>query len=308
MKLTIKNTQNTSLGTIDLPTQFNEPVRTDLIRRAVESLQSKRRQPYGADPRAGLEYSADLSRRRKHYRGSYGKGISRVPRKIMSRSGTQFNWVGAEMPGTVGGRRAHPPKAWKIFAKLLNRKENQKAIRSAISATLNPELSNLRGHNVPKDYPFALDSDFESLNKTKDMVDSLQKIGLTDDLSRAKPTQVRAGIGKMRGRKIKRATSALLVFSKDSDALKAANNIPGVQAVRVDELNAELLAPGTHAGRITLFTKDAITRMKEEKLYTADRPKKTLDEVPKTIINKVKKVTKKVTKKTVAKEVENADN
>ena len=47
-----------------------------------------------------------------------------------------MNWVGAFAPGTVGGRRAHPPKSEKIWSKKINKKENAKAIRSAISATL----------------------------------------------------------------------------------------------------------------------------------------------------------------------------
>jgi large subunit ribosomal protein L4e len=282
MKLTVKNTKNTSLAQVVLPKQFSEPIRQDLIKRAVQSLQSKARQPYGSNPRAGLDYSANISRRRRHYRGSYGKGISRVPRKVMSRTGTQFNWVGAVMPGTVGGRRAHPPKAWKIFAKAINKKENRKAIRSALAATLDKDLAIARGHQLPSDYPFALDNDFEAVNKTKDMQTALEQIGLSEDLARAKPTKVRAGIGKMRGRKTRRATSALMVFSKECEGMKSANNIPGIDAITVDELNAEYLAPGTQPGRMTLFTESAIKRLTSEKLFAVDKPKpvKEVKETP----------------------------
>ena len=84
-----------------------------LIKRAVLTLQNNKRQRYGANPEAGKKVSAALSKRRRKYRGSYGHGISRVPRKILSRRGTSMNWQGAFAPGTVGGRRAHPPKAEK---------------------------------------------------------------------------------------------------------------------------------------------------------------------------------------------------
>lgn len=312
MKLAIKNTKNTEVGNLNTPAQFSEEYRPDLIKRAVLSLQSRARQAYGSDPRAGLEHSANISRRRRHYRGSYGQGISRVPRKVHSRSGTRFNWVGAIMPGTRGGRRAHPPKSWKIWAQKINVKENRKAIRSALGATLDVSIVEARGHKVPAGYPFAISSEFEKLSKTSDVFQALNAIGLTEDLARAKPTKIRAGLGKMRGRKTRRATSALLVFSNDCPALMAANNIPGVEAVSVSELNAEILAPGTHAGRLTLYSDEALKKIESEKLFTNDRLKPVVEEKPKRVTTRavkraarknVAKSTKKVTKK-IAKEAE----
>ena len=38
-------------------------------------------EPYGAMAKAGMEVSAKLSRRRRDYKGSYGKGISRAQEK-----------------------------------------------------------------------------------------------------------------------------------------------------------------------------------------------------------------------------------
>ena len=94
-KITVLSSNNQQVGEIELPLQFSEPVDAVLIKRAVEALQASARQPYGAKPGAGLRASATLSRRRKDYRGSYGRGISRVPRKVMSHSGTQFSFTGA---------------------------------------------------------------------------------------------------------------------------------------------------------------------------------------------------------------------
>ena len=41
----------------------------------------------------------------------------------------------------------------------------------------------------------------------------------------------------------------------------------GIQIVPVSSLNAELLAPGTTPGRLVIWTKDAIERMKSEELF-----------------------------------------
>jgi len=53
----------------------------------------------------------------------------------MSRRGTRFFRVGAFIPGARGGRPAHPPKAFKNFEKMINKKEKIKAFYSAISAS-----------------------------------------------------------------------------------------------------------------------------------------------------------------------------
>ena len=50
--------------------------------------------------------------------------------------------------------------------------------------------------------------------------------------------------------------------------MKSLSNIPGIDIVRVKDINAELLAPGGKAGRLTLWTKDAIEYMKKEKSFT----------------------------------------
>ncbi|MFT4312797.1 MAG: 50S ribosomal protein L4 [Candidatus Woesearchaeota archaeon] len=267
MKVNIINVKNENSGSVDLPSQFSEPVRVDLIRRAVLAIQSNSRQSYGASPMAGKRHSAELSRRRRKYRGSYGKGISRVPRKILSRNGVQMHWVGAVAPGTVGGRRAHPPKSEKIWDIKINDAERRKAIRSALSATMDKEIVSARGHKIPDSYPFVLSKDFESVQKTKDFVQALHSVGLTNELERSSITSIRAGKGTMRGRKYKKVVGPLVVVSKTCDAIKAARNIPGVEVVDVANINVEKLAPGTQAGRLTLYTESAIAEIEKSKLY-----------------------------------------
>jgi len=267
MKLKILNTKNTESGSLTLPEQFSEDVRTDLISRAVLAIQANKRQPYGADPMAGKKHSVDLSKRRRDYKGVYGKGKSRTPSKVLSRNGSQMNIVGATVPQTVGGRNAHPPKAEKIWDVKINDTERKKAIRSAISATVNKDVVSNRGHKVPAQYPFVLDTDFEALTKTKDFRLALASLGFGDELKRSGTLRIRAGKGKMRGRKYKKTVGPLIVVSEKCGALKAAKNIPGISVVLVSQLNAEDLAPGCAAGRATLFTKAAVEKIKDAKLF-----------------------------------------
>ena len=267
MKIKVKSLEGAATKDIQLPKQFEEEIRADLIKKAVQVLQANKRQKYGASPEAGKRHSAELSRRRRKYRGSYGFGISRVPRKIMSRRGTRMNWEGAFAPGTKGGRRAHPPKAEKNWDQKLNKKENRKAIRSAISATVISELVQKRGHKVPKDYPFIIVSNIEEVEKTKDIKKYLEKLGLKDELERVAKTTTKVGKAKLRGRKTKEKKGPVIIVSGDCKLFKAAKNVKGVEVVQINAVNAENLAPGAVLGRLTIWSESAIERMSKEKLY-----------------------------------------
>jgi large subunit ribosomal protein L4e len=267
MEVKILELDGSEAGKIKLPSQFDESFRPDLIKRAVEAIWSHNRHSYGADPRAGKKASARLSKRRRKYRGSYGKGISRIQRKIMSRRGMQLNMVGAFVPGTVGGRRAHPAKAEKIWARKINDKERRKAIRSALAATANKELVTNRGHKIPANYPFVIANAIETAKKTKDIKSILLTLGLKEELERASVKHIRAGKGSTRGRKYKKAKGPLFVVSKECEGIKALKNIPGIDVVEVKRVNAELLAPGCHAARLTIFTKGAIEELDKQRLF-----------------------------------------
>jgi large subunit ribosomal protein L4e len=258
MKLPVYDKSKKELSKKDMPMQFIEPVRKDLIYRAVMTIQSNKRQPYGAYESAGMNVSAKLSRRRRDYKGSYGQGIARSPRKALSHRGTRFSWVGALAPNTVGGRRAHPPKADRIWDKKMNIKERRKAIRSALSATVNHDGIKLRGHLIPKEFPFILSNDIENISKTKDVIQLLYDLGFKDELDRTKSKVIRAGKGKNRSRPYKVKKSVLFVVSKKCPLNLAAANISGVDIVTPTHLNAELLAPGCNPGRLTLYTEAAV--------------------------------------------------
>lgn len=266
MEVKIFSPENKEVGKKKLPTQFSEVVRQDLIKRAVLAILANNRQQYGADPRAGKKAAARLSRRRRDYKGSYGKGLSRVPRKTMTRRGMQMIWVGAFAPGTVGGRRAFPARAAHIFAQSINDKERKKAIRSALSAVMDKKMVESRGHKVPAAYPFVVSNDIEKISKTGDLISVLEKFGLNDELSRS-DRKINSGKGKLRGRRYKQAKGPLLVVSEKCNAVKAAENIPGFDVIDVLHINAKLLAPGAVPGRLTLFTQGAIEKLEKERLF-----------------------------------------
>ncbi|MDO8556524.1 MAG: 50S ribosomal protein L4 [Nanoarchaeota archaeon] len=266
MKVDVVDAQGNKTKKVDLPSQFSEEVRPDLIQRAVLAVQSTDRQPYGTNILAGTRQVVKLSRRRRQFKTSYGHGISRVPRKALWHRGRQFGWVGAFAPGTVKGRKANPPKAEKIWAQKINIKEKRKAVRSALAATLHADLVKLRGHRFKELFP-VIDAKMEFVSKAKEVEAFFYKIGLADELTRVAERRVRAGKGKVRNRPYKIKKGPLLVVSQQCPLVTAAQNIPGVEVCIVTHLNASLLAPGCMPGRLTLFTEQAMDRLAKEQLF-----------------------------------------
>lgn len=266
----------TELKSLNLPEQFDEDVNVDLIKRAVQLVLQNSRQKYGAAELAGKRSAAKLSRRRRDYKAGYGKGMSRAPRKVMWRRGSQFGFEGAFAPGMKGGRQAHPAKPEKDFMLKMNKKERRKAIRSAIAATAIPNFVSAR-HKIPKSIPVVVENKFESLVKTKQVKDLLVKLGFENELGRISRKKVRAGKGKNRNRKYSLRRGPLIVFSNPCSLEKASRNLIGIESTSVEKLNAELLAPGAVPGRLILWSEAAIERLAKEKLFTNDYAKAKKD-------------------------------
>ena len=135
MKSTVYDIQGKKKKEIELPQMFDAKIREDLVAKYYESEKFTEMQPYFAYAEAGKRHSASgtISHRRHMWKGHYGKGLSRAPRKTMWRRGTQFFWVGAEVSGARGGRRAHPPKP--NYIRKTNKKETVIAMNSALVAT-----------------------------------------------------------------------------------------------------------------------------------------------------------------------------
>jgi large subunit ribosomal protein L4e len=250
MKVPVINLQNEKSGDIELPKVFSTPVRHDVIRRAVIALQSTRFQPQGRDSMAGKRTTAES-------RGT-GHGIARVPRlKQSSRAAFGVS--------TVGGHQAFPPLSEKDIVKRINKKEKRFAIRSGIAATAVKELVEKRGHKIQKveQLPIVVSDELESLEKTREVKEFLETLELWSDIQRADRRTVRAGKGKMRGRKHKKGKGPLIVIGEDKGIGYAARNLPGVEVTDVYGLNAEILAPGAHPGRLVIWTKSAIEQLDE---------------------------------------------
>jgi len=301
MKANIYNSQGTKTGNLDLPSQFNESIRTDLIQRAFLAIRANKRQSYGAYPHAGERVSAKLSRRRRDYKTSYGKAISRAPRKTIWRRGRQMGWIGAFAPGTYKGRRANPPKGSKLLGEKINIKENRKAIRSALAAVANENFVKARGDF--KEFPLILENDIYNLKKTSELVELLIKLGLENELQRLQIRKVRAGQGSKRGRKYQNKKGPLFVIGKNSPIVKILKSINGIDCTIINDVNVELLAPGGVPGRLTFFTKDAISMLEDKKLFFDNVVQKEIKKEPvkKTEIKETKKPIKEVFDETFSK-------
>ena len=236
--------------TIDLPSVFRTDLRTDLIRRAVTAAQANRRQPYGPTHGAGMRHSVRWSGK--------GHGVSRVPR-------IRGTMIGAQAPGTVGGRRAHPPRPDTTWAQKINDRERKMARNAALAGVRDAGLVSSRGHRF-KDglsLPVVVEDGIETLapedGATQEGVKILSRFGLLSDVERAKDGRhIRAGRGKMRGRRYRQPVSLLVVVKDSTNVRRLFGNLPGVEIVSPAGLNAERLAPGGAPGRLTMFSEGAL--------------------------------------------------
>ena len=64
----------------------------------------------------------------------------------------------------------------------------------------------------------------------------------------------------MRGRRYKTPKSLLIVTTKD-EIEKSSRNLTGVDVIKPKDINIEYLAPGGDPGRLTIFTKSAISKI-----------------------------------------------
>lgn len=263
MKASVFNLEGKAVEEIELPKVFSTPVREDLIARAVFTIQANGRQPYGADPMAGKRSSAHYHGRRRRERWTMmGREMSRQPR-LHGKIPGFLMWRARIAPHTVKGREAHPPKVEKVWKKKMNKKERKLAIKSAIAATADASLVKARGHRIADmKMPIVVDDALQSMKKTADLKKFIEAVGLKKELARIQVRKVRAGKGKRRGRKYKKRIGPLIVVKEDKGIGKAVGNLPGVHVSMVENLNAEYLAPGASAGRLTIWTKSAIKNLK----------------------------------------------
>ncbi|UCE45918.1 MAG: 50S ribosomal protein L4 [Methanobacteriota archaeon] len=248
-KINVYGLDGSIAGEAELPEAFRADYRPDLIRRAVTAMEANARQPYAPKTNAGALHSVET--------WGKGRGVSRVQRLMNSSRG-------AQSPNNVGGRRAHPPKLAKDLTKKVNRKELAKAKLAALHATSVPDLVRSRGHRFDEELtvPIVVKDDFESIKTTREAIEALSSIGVYDDIERAKEGRsIRAGRGKMRGRRYRNPRGPLIVLSDDCEGGRSVRNLSGTEVVTPKALNVSVLAPGGDPGRLLVVSESALLEL-----------------------------------------------
>src|SRR2546423_8415313 len=187
-----------------------------------------------------------------------GHGVSRVPR-------IRGSMTGAQAPGTVGGRRAHPPRVEKVWAKKINANERRLARNAALAAVKEVAMVAARGHEFKEELslPVVIEDGIETLEPdggaTREGVKILDRLGVYTDVERAKDARhVRAVRGKLRIRRNRQPRRLRVVVKDPAKVRRLFGNLPGIEVVSPAGLNAEVLAPGGDPGRLTMFSEGAL--------------------------------------------------
>jgi large subunit ribosomal protein L4e len=258
MKSKIYSSNGEHSKEIELPKCFSSLIRQDLSQKYFEAVKSI--QPHSNNFKAG-QFSAmgKLRRSRRLWKNSYGKGISRTPRKIMWRRGTQFYWIGAEVSNAVGGREAHPPKIPHFLtSKKINQKERSIAFSSALSSTTSAEFLKKRYTSlvdVKLHLPIIIENKSLEL-KSKDFFNMLDKVLGKLVLIAIPEKKVRSGKGKRRGRTYKQTAGLLLVIGKEQ-----VSKIKSFDTKTTSDLSISDLYP---LGRLVIYTEEAIKELGEK--------------------------------------------
>ncbi len=235
-------------GEISIPAVFNTPLRLDVISKAVIAEQSHSFQRQGRNPMAGKRTTAEGF--------GVGRGISRVPR--IGGHGP-LSGQAAFAPGTRGGRLAFPPVSAANPRKRINRKERHLALRSALAATASTKMVKNRGHRFEENvvFPLVVTDGIEKVTKAAEARKLLVSLGLWDDIARVIHSR------ESRRGHTTHAKGPLVVVGGLQGAHRAFRNFEGVDVVRAQDLSVEDLAPGTHPGRLTVWSESAFKSIKD---------------------------------------------
>jgi large subunit ribosomal protein L4e len=268
MKVDVYNLSGKPIRKMELPAVFETSPRLDLIKRAFLACELSKITPRGPNKRAGMRSSA------KNW--GTGFGISRVPRikagpmrrgrgarKYRAKfRGFPAGGRAALISSAVGGRRIRVPGN---NIENINKKERRLALASAIANTARPELVKERGHIFTGTVPIIVEDKAAHLKKTKDVWNLLQKLGLGDEMERAKKKKIRPGKIKRRTKRYKKRRGPLFIYVEDKGLQKAGRNIPGLDLLSVKDLSIPQLSPGAHGARLTIWLESAIKKVGEMK-------------------------------------------
>jgi large subunit ribosomal protein L4e len=159
-----------------------------------------------------------------------------------------------------------PTKTWRKWHVKINVNQRRFAVVSALAASALPSLVLARGHRIEqvKEVPLVVSSDIEAFTKTREAVAFLKTTTAYEDVVKVSNSRkLRAGKGKIRGRRHRQRRGPLIVYNEDKGIVKAFRNIPGVEISSVKALNLLQLAPGGHVGRFIIWTQSAFELLDE---------------------------------------------
>uniref|UniRef100_A0A6U3NQW2 Large ribosomal subunit protein uL4 C-terminal domain-containing protein n=1 Tax=Ditylum brightwellii TaxID=49249 RepID=A0A6U3NQW2_9STRA len=237
-------------GETALPNVMTAPIRPDIVQFVHTNMAKNSRQAYAVSIRAGKQVSASS--------WGTGRAVARIPR--VGGGGTSRSGQGAFGNMCRGGRMFAPTKTWRKWHRKINVTQKRYAVSSALAATAVPALVMARGHRVDEvpEIPLVLDNAIESSKKTSAAKDILAAVGALEDVEKAGDSKkIRAGKGKMRGRRYTLRRGPLIVYASNDGVEQAFRNLPGVELCCVSRLNLLQLAPGGHMGRLCVWSQAA---------------------------------------------------
>ncbi|MCJ1466081.1 hypothetical protein MMC07_004700 [Pseudocyphellaria aurata] len=239
-----------------------------------------KRQPYAVSEKAGHQTSAESwGTGRFHYLlesllavltvcSLPGRAVARIPR--VSGGGTHRAGQAAFGNQCRSGRMFAPTKVWRKWHQKINLGQKRFATTSALAASSVPSLLFARGHQISAvpEVPLVIESTAfagAAITKTSAALSLLKAVGAGPDVDKvANSRKLRAGKGKLRGRRHRQRRGPLIVYSPDEDGkelVRAFRNIPGVETSSVYALNLLQLAPGGHLGRFIVWTSAAFAAL-----------------------------------------------
>eukprot|EP00928_Gymnodinium_smaydae_P099510 TRINITY_DN951_c0_g1_i1.p1 TRINITY_DN951_c0_g1~~TRINITY_DN951_c0_g1_i1.p1 ORF type:complete len:400 (-),score=114.92 TRINITY_DN951_c0_g1_i1:53-1252(-) len=243
-------------STLPMPAVLMSALRPDLVRYIHTNVSKNKRQAHAVTAKAGYDTAAES--------WGTGRAVARVPRA--PGGGTHRASQGAFGNMCRGGGMFNPTKTWRRWHRRVNVTQKRHAVASALAASSLPPLVMARGHRVGEvsELPLVVSNGAEGLQKTKEAVDMLKKLGCDEELQRVVDSKkVRKGKGKMRNRRYVMRRGPLVVYAEDNGIVRAMRNIPGVDTASVERLNLLSLAPGGQFGRMIVWTEGAFKKLSE---------------------------------------------
>lgn len=246
---------------VSLAAVFGAPIRPDIVHFVHTQMAKNARQAYAVKNNfgpsgvvAGMQHSAKS--------WGTGRAVARIPR--VSGGGTHRAGQAAFGNMCRSGRMFAPTKVWRKWHRKINTNQKRYAVVSALAASAIPGLVQARGHKIDNvaEVPLVVDNSVESITKTKEAVAVLQTLGAYADVQKVLDSKkMRAGQGKLRGRRFVQRRGPLVVYNNDNGIVQAFRNLPGVETAQVSRLNLLQLAPGSHLGRFIIWTQSAFEQL-----------------------------------------------